>query len=868
MSEVSTCPLCNRKSLLIYPVRYAIACPGGAEQAPGLSGNFKIPGTAPQAVAAAKYTLRALRPGYLYTYDEKNSKAKAYMVLEDNLLWNFPIEYLPPHPSVESTQTASCTANGKRQFLALGSCIDVDENATDLWIGWSNVLWTKDLVRQITDLPWRKLHMQCINIPAMIGGKQTDTGEFETSKSRVSHFAMNAKAFHAAFDFSNRSSSQELMHGPLVKPIGEAMAQSPHKKGYILAVNDPVGITNDLSELLVPSVASGFNEELYWKNTTATLIRQAEVHVRAMARQKVEMSYAVSKTIGEANQLNSGANTSGEQMGDYAGLYRLMKSWAKTGSLDKADKLEEERAKNLPKTIKEAEDEAWEETSTEVKNGKREKTYDETAAKNAEAEYKKALEAFKPKLKALADAHAAWVTSTLLHDWMTGNHDPKDIRSGYAFSESFAQTLGKGVGSEACDKILRDWLNQPNMKDTKNLFARALMFNQTDLIQEADKYLQAKEALKQPVPEVPGSAIAFESFLNIYKQSFLRVKGAKGAKAPNLVDKLLITVGNLVIEKLTSSAKSAGYGLILIRMKLMSNNAVKVGKYKPVQLHNWILNRGKETGVKFDQTQAEMDKIARALAGKAAKDAAANPYIVGYWMDIKQIKEIANIDETTFKELQIPGAETARNWLGSSSAEAMNLGIVTFLVQTATFVFARDDFNKADQFSHSEALKKYVACFVNYLGNAVETIGDLIEKGKMDHPLSAFLLKHWAGLEEHAEGIARIGRILGGGAGIFLAILDFMNSWEVFKDGNKTLAGLYFISGLGGAYLGVMTIVGGSIPFFWPILIATILVGIAIAMIKESALKDWISRCKFGKGEKHYISFVNEMQGYCSAMEG
>ncbi|WP_420956794.1 toxin VasX [Burkholderia gladioli] len=90
MPTTKGCPLCDRQSLLIYPVRYAIACPRGASKAPALSGNFRIDGRAPQAVATAKYTLRALRPGYLYTYDEKRKKLAAYMVLDDGIMWSFP----------------------------------------------------------------------------------------------------------------------------------------------------------------------------------------------------------------------------------------------------------------------------------------------------------------------------------------------------------------------------------------------------------------------------------------------------------------------------------------------------------------------------------------------------------------------------------------------------------------------------------------------------------------------------------------------------------------------------------------------------------------------------------------------------------
>jgi hypothetical protein len=54
---MTNCNFCHKKGLLIYPVRYAVASPYGAEGVPGLSGNFRIE-DAPQAAGAAKYTLR------------------------------------------------------------------------------------------------------------------------------------------------------------------------------------------------------------------------------------------------------------------------------------------------------------------------------------------------------------------------------------------------------------------------------------------------------------------------------------------------------------------------------------------------------------------------------------------------------------------------------------------------------------------------------------------------------------------------------------------------------------------------------------------------------------------------------------------
>jgi hypothetical protein len=121
-----------------------------------------------------------------------HKRLKAYMVLPSGMMWSFIPGMMPPNPAVVPTNCLD------RQQLALGYCIDVahsdSDPATNVWIGWSNVLWTKRLVGQADDAGWRMLHMQCINVPSMLSGSATDTGEFQASYPKVAHFAMDEKA--------------------------------------------------------------------------------------------------------------------------------------------------------------------------------------------------------------------------------------------------------------------------------------------------------------------------------------------------------------------------------------------------------------------------------------------------------------------------------------------------------------------------------------------------------------------------------------------------------------------------------------------------------------------------------------------------
>lgn len=286
MSEMQQyCKFCDRQGLLIYPVRYAVACPRGAAGIPGLSGNFQMV-AAPQEIATAKYCLRALRAGYLYTYDEKRRRLKAYVVTPQGHLNSFALEHMPP--SADAIHF-SCVS---RSEIVLSYCVDIAHTASDpasnLWIGWSNVVWTPALIKHIGDAAWRAGHMQCINVPRMLAGNAKHSAEFADHHKQIAHFAADDAALKKAFEFSNTPIGSEKKLREAATSIREIFAiKAPHNRGYIAAVNDPVGITNDLSELVPPTRDSGFDEEQYRGKMVAGLIYGTESLVRSQASEGV-----------------------------------------------------------------------------------------------------------------------------------------------------------------------------------------------------------------------------------------------------------------------------------------------------------------------------------------------------------------------------------------------------------------------------------------------------------------------------------------------------------------------------------------------------------------------------------------------------
>lgn len=867
------CVLCDRQSLLIYPVRYAVACPRGAAKAPALSGNFKIDSRAPQSVASAKYTLRALRAGYLYTYDEKRRLLHAYIVLPSGIMGRFTPGMLPPPPNMVKALANGCAT--EIDLPSLSRCVDVAhtpgvDEATNLWIGWSNVTWTKSLVQKmLDDAKWRKQHMQCINIPSLLAGGVADAGEFKTSRANIAHFEMNAQALKDAFDFSNTPTDEESNLYGLADGIAHAMDQTPNKKGFVVAVNDPVGITNDLAELTVPSPANGFDAEIYWKYMSAQLLEGAEAGIRGRAEAMTQMAYGVSKTLADATVVNTAAHA--EAAPDPIGLYNFVRSWIKTGSADQAANIEQQKVDDVSATARAASDQAWDEASLQMgpdgkpvigPDGKPVSLID-TGARDrfVQHEYPQALDAFKPKWRPLVDAHADWLKSQLLADWMAGNHDTKDLRSGYAYSESCAQAIGKAAGTDACQKVLEDWLSGPALDDRK-LYTRALMFNHEELIKAANA-------------QVRGSDIQYENILNIYKDAFARVE--KAGDASGLRDRLVVTTANTVVNVLAKGGKGAATAFVTMRLALHAGVRIRAANITPIEMQKWILDQGKALGLKLEgnrvQRRATAAKISKAVLQAASP---SNPAVFQYEIDTDAWIKAGTIDANDIKIIKLPGVETTRRWLSSGSSVDFNLGIATAIFQLAAVAFAWKDYANSDHFNNDENLLKFGGSVVAIVGNLVEKVSETVAKVP-NHPLSAFLAKHWATSwldHEKAEKAVMLGKAAGAAVGIVLAGYDlFKNLPESFKSKDYVLTALYGVSGTLGVYLSLspylsaIPLIASWLPPVWVIFIASIFVGLIIAHFKPSAINSWIPRSRFGKGER-YHSLDEELKAYNSALEG
>ena len=832
------CPYCGRTGLFIYPVRYAVACPAGAAGVPGLSGNFKIE-DGPANIGDVKYTLRALRPGYLYTYDAKRNLLKGYLVMLRGALWSFPIDQPAP---TEPPRHMNCTDTID---VTMSYCVDVlhsEKNpAGDFWIGWSNSSWTPALIKMVSQAAWRSKHMQRINISAMLDGFAAHTGEFTATNKNVSHFASDARAMQNAFGFSNTAITHETRHGRNAEKLTTGFRQRSYRQqGYIVAVDDPVGITNDFSELTVPSDNNGFDEKIYRGKIIDDVLNQTERSIRENAKAKY-LEENAELPLQKTSIYKSSHRSFGERMGDI--LVTGGKAAEEQELHRKRFKENRVRMENL------AADEAWKDLTTTDGVS----LLDNNRRQNLQKDYANAVKAFEPKSDKLAEAHSSWLTSLQLANWMEGVHDADDLASGFAFRESVAQCIGKAVTTEACKAQLNRWLNSPNLADRRNLYVRALMFNH-------DKIVEAAQA------SVGGGDIKLENIFSVYQGAFTRLKNGDSAK---LIDRLVLTTANILVKVLTESGKGTSRHVTLVSLSLLGRTAVKAVNVSPSDLADWAIEQARARGIQFSTNPTETKSDAFKMAKEVAPHANHDLAICAYELDVAQLEREEKIKPGTFKAVRIPGFDVTKKWFSSSE---FNIGIVGVILQTVALYFAVSEYKSSDRFDSSTAGYTAIVASMSLTAAIVETSASVLEN-MPTHPLSAYLSQHWAISTSTAKTAAWAAKRVALVAGVLAAVIDIYSGVSALRKGEYILAALYGTSAVVGATLSIAALIVGA-TFFWLAFVAAVAIAIALSLYKRSMLKKWISHCFYATSRSErstppfYISLTEELSAFDSAVGG
>jgi hypothetical protein len=276
--------------------------------APELGGKFKINSQVDlKAITkgSTHYTLRTLRTGFLYLYDEKRNEWQAWTVTADAFLVPMPVYYVFTDNNVApDPEEKPCQA----QNYARAAYITIRdaENAGKIWITFSDVRWTRDVWERYTHAKtgaaYRAKHMRMFDVGAWVqpgAPVQEHSANISELGKHVADFAenINENAFHFSMsenefspfprlawsrnfyrvrdpsdpdrvlmsvsEYARLSDAEKkkisiveqnraIKAAPRVIAASEKILKGTKlsDKGIIIALDDPVGITRELAGLM------------------------------------------------------------------------------------------------------------------------------------------------------------------------------------------------------------------------------------------------------------------------------------------------------------------------------------------------------------------------------------------------------------------------------------------------------------------------------------------------------------------------------------------------------------------------------------------------------------------------------------------
>ena len=587
---------CKDKSgLPLFVVRYGTATRPGTEgkffekgaayhgrhnlsesNAPELSGDFHVPENIPLGDCTF-YTLRMLRVGFLYTFDEARQRWQQYFVTFGGFLIPFSDPYHGQMNAPHDAERKPCLAHN----YAKASYITVPDpdNATNLWLCFSDVEWSKDVFDRHTNPAYRARHMQKFDVKAWLGAlKAPHAGRIADLARHVADFAegVNEAAFgfsptaqgHHAFPLLARSgglfwktqlpelptiSQNDLSRltpkeqaavtgaknadgspaGPMhLSAAAQLIAESERilpGKGAFVALVDAPGIAQELAELMA------------WR--IEAFDKQARYERKQAASANIQMfkKFIFDKTDAKTVEL-IGLYENPEAPGYIARPWEL-----------RPDPLSEEETKKI---LKEGREDAWKGYTTQ-NNGQPRFEEDARAAfqqdyDTARAEYAQTV------IGPMAEAHVRWMQSETLAEFFICNFSTENPYQGGQYTNVLSLCIGDTQDKSACAQLYEQWMDG-SLGDEKNLLLRAFILNQDEQAEAIDRYREALTAL-----QAQGQAL-YNSFPDVADDALPVVKRAPAE--PDLVAKLIaftdqwVTLKKDIFEQVDKPAASA-FGIL------------------------------------------------------------------------------------------------------------------------------------------------------------------------------------------------------------------------------------------------------------------------------------------------------------------
>jgi hypothetical protein len=836
------CETCKKEGLPLLLTRYAVL-PKEAE-APALSGNLNDAALAKVSLGNhAQYGLRLLRSGYVYVYDEARKNDiltkgwNEYFVTGDGFLTK-----LPPRPVTGSRPTPAtefaCARNGAAPLAGVIT-IRNPKNATNIWMGFSDVEWTDDTLKKHNDAAYRDRHMTKIIVADGKVNPQPRTAPIEQVDALVPEFKLESPAVRkhidpwTPFQFnSRRTQAQEFK--AVVK------AARPQGGAAMVTLMDPVSITAELDALMTYRFNVFANDPKRQRPlATSTMIQQLEEAIRA---QGVDREEAAAEKVANDMAVNSGV------------AMLLSKRYR--------EQVEEIRTVT-PEQAKRAEDNAWasyQMDKTLFGSGK--PRFNEKEMKAWQAQYEKELAAFdKEHIVPLATAHRDWMKCGAMTEYFACNFDEADVDNGLTYALAISLCIGGTQDKAVCFDLYTEWLDASTF-DKSNLLLNAFALN----------LKQAKEALQKAADvNLNWSGLQWDYASNALKE----ILGGKWEAAAETISTRLVVRTMGPLQKVMAHSAAAGRS----KLSLVTHSVYAGRPYTAIDVVG-----GKKAFrallikqlIKLSKQPLNEKQLTRAVAAEMRRLEIAGAKLDG--MDKKRF--LILLDETYLKGMpsNLNSAQrveyAVKNFNTIEKIEKLEFDWQTKLGEPrgglikGAFPFAAgllvalfqyyvmNQLGKDDEAAKTvESRWKLRAGIAFFAGTVAEAVGLGLSKA------APFIPKVAKGLNVLATGLKFGGRALGVVGALIVAVWDGIHASEAKKKGQYGMAILYGLSaGLGFAAAFLLAIPG----FGWIALALVLLwmaVSIVIEYVKDNDIQKWLERCYWGNGPgERYPDLETEMQ--------
>ncbi|MEL0618553.1 T6SS effector BTH_I2691 family protein [Cobetia marina] len=899
-TSIANCSFCRGEGLPILPVRYAIARTDSkipAPRAPVVNGPFGEGVTDVATLPDGQdYTLRLMRAGFLYVYNEAAGTWSGYVVTEKGYLYAYvkEIEHSllvamdPANPTQgvsnklktpSSKVEFSCAANNSAHQYP-GRCITIPDaaNADNIYLAfsdtaWTNRVWHEHATNEVVEgtTVKRRDQMRKLSLAEWRGGQASHASSISTISQYVAEASIEEltnKQEQDSTDETGLEFSLDPVNG-MADDVDNLVSWADSKSvdsmpAVMVALNDPIGITSDLAPLISTKIKEFIDRpERLWPLKTYALIDS----IREAVHEKTvydyisgEMKTATTKASDYIYAMKGGGPGARMHVETVADM-KVKKRYI-TEAVNNID-IED---------VKETINDDWSKYENRIRGD-----YNKEGDKVLESDswkknvYDKQSKDFKKKEAApLIKCHYNWMMSQILEKVLISNHDDSEIESGASYTTIVLKCVSDTQQHSNHHLKYEEWLNVTEI-ESDNLIMNALCCNNKVMkdsfsISEDNVDYDARGYIALPWTNLIDTFGAAVEESLILKNNLAAMLGAiisplvKNMASQNFVvgnpiHKMLGAFAGMPIEKITIMNGTVSDLSESIRQTLIDVNA-EFKRIDPDIFNSKINIWTRRTGRASVPTGAGKSNMSVTYNRFVLKEATVQ-------LSERELIKIAK--KSVFKTLSEVErqsiSESMKSGFGNGATGAL-LAIVTMIVGQAAYI----EQSKALVTATSEGNKRYIIGRLSAIGagvfSAAADLTNLIFVGL------ASLARLSSNLLTRAITVFLSATTFGLGvvSALLFALLDIFASYKSLLKEDYVTAGLFMISaGAGIASYITVTIaisvatgfgIGAGAPVTllglswtgWAVIAFLVLMtaNILIAMWTDNEVQAWIGRSYFG----------------------